>query len=265
MRDVLAIFGLALLFAGLVASQWDKRRVDPEVVRIATWNLRQFNADRETIDLDGIADIIRQGRFDVVAVQEVQGEPAVFGKLATAIGRQWRFDVSEPTGDGKRFGFLWNARRIRYEGGEFLDVNGVYRTPFVGSFRGGAFNVAIVQVHLRATDLEARLAEAEVIASANLGDGDVVLLGDFNTTRVSENSLSPFEERGWRVLNETPTNLGDSAVLDNILIDPLETTESLGPAGVVFFDEGQDDNKLRRRISDHRPVYADFDATMAND
>src|SRR5881227_2827434 len=41
-------------------------------VRLATWNLRQFSESRKHVDLQRIAAIIRDNRFDLVAIQEVK-------------------------------------------------------------------------------------------------------------------------------------------------------------------------------------------------
>jgi hypothetical protein len=71
------------------------------------------------------------------------------------------------------------------------------------------------------------------------------------------------------VLNHAPTNLGSTESYDTLLIDPAATREWNGAAGAVNFDEiiprYRDDAEARRRVSDHRPAYADFVTNQPDD
>src|SRR4051794_33939657 len=69
---VCAIIAL-LCFAGYWLWENNLRPRHPvgPVVRLATWNLRQFSEDRKPLDLRAVADVITANHFYLVAIQEV--------------------------------------------------------------------------------------------------------------------------------------------------------------------------------------------------
>ena len=242
-------------------------------VRVATWNLRQFS-ERESIDFDSIADVIRDNEFDLVAIQEVRGDGGAVDLLASALNgfasRRWRVVMSERTGNYERFAFLYDSDTVEHLGDSgFLPARlDLDRRPFAGQFKSGNFDFTLVTIHLRYDDVDRRRREATDLAAAatgsvipaGSGERDVIILGDFNTTRRVGGTLTPFESRGWLALNDEPTNLGDSEILDNLVIQPDATREWSGISGVVRFDDGRfdSDEAAARSVSDHRPVWADF-------
>ena len=239
---------------------------------MATWNLRQFSAEREEIDFDAIAERIERWGFDVLAIQEVKGDGEAVPLLVDALndgllGGPWRFETGPPTGNAQRFAFVYDSTATRFEGFVSLPNESLLRidrTPLAGRFKSGEFDFTLVSVHLFASDVERRRGESAQLALALLdktlpaGEGDVIILGDFNSTtkRESVGSLAPLLAAGWDALNETPTNLGGTAVLDNIVISPSATREWTGRVGVESLD--MDADKARRTVSDHLPVWADF-------
>ncbi len=257
-------------------STGDPRGRAGDTVRIASWNLRQFTATRDDLDYAAIADIIREGGFDLIALQEVKGDGAAVALLVDQLqrtndGRTWATLVSQPAGNSERFAYLYDRRRVRYLGDAgFLPSGlGLSRRPFAGRFAAGDFDFTLVNVHLFAGDIHRRRAEAARLADliagrvlpAGTGERDVIVLGDFNTTTRRGGSLAPFEANGWLAAIDAPTNLGGTETLDNLVFDPSRVTEWTGAAGVVRFDDARfagDDTEARRRVSDHRPVYANF-------
>jgi hypothetical protein len=95
----------------------------------------------------------------------------------------------------------------------------------------------------------------------------VIVLGDFNAQ--SPRDLQPAVSAGLLTLNREPTNLGSSEAYDTLLIDPRFTREWDGDAGAVSFDDiiprYRDDAEARRKVSDHRPAYADFVTNLPDD
>lgn len=251
-------------------------------IRIATWNLRHFTGEREDFDLEAVADVIEAEDFALLAIQEVRGDGSGVDLLAAELNgplsQRWRTLVSNETGNSEHFAYLYDSDRVRHLGDSgFLTARlDLDRRPYAATFQSGNFDFTLVTIHLYYSDLERRREEARQLADlltgrtlpAGSGERDVIVLGDFNTTRRDGGTLSPFEALGWLVLNEEPTNLGDGETLDNVVIDPDATIEWAGVSGVVRFDEtlyANDDEVARKRLSDHRPVWADFVVNLADD
>ena len=69
-------------------------------------------------------------------------------------------------------------------------------------------------------------------------------------------------------LNHDPSNLAGNEVYDSILIEPKATHEWNGVAGAVRFDEinfANNDKEASTKVSDHRPVFADFVTNLPDD
>jgi len=245
-------------------------------IRIATWNLRKFS-DRARPDLVTIVKIIREGNFDVLAVQEVQREGQTVEKLRRELGEPWRHIVSNPAGDGERFAFLYRGDKLELAGNPALissqDAPIFARVPYAATFKAGQFDFTLVTVHLSWTDTDRRRREAEALArfardlAAHAADKDVIVLGDFNE-QAGHGNLHFFEANGWVLLNRDYSNVKSSEIYDNILIDRRCTKEWTGKAGVIRFDEalyGNDDKRATDDVSDHRPAWADFSTTGPDD
>jgi len=291
---VLLIFGALALGLWYWNEQQKKSRSAPAPtptttaiegrVRIATWNLQKFSdrdkAGQHPPDLVTIARIVKEARFDVLAIQEVQrGGAQAVQKLRRQLNEPWRHAITEPTGNNERYGFLYREDRM-----QLLETPALYagpeaavfdRVPAIARFRAGNFDFILLTAHLWYGDKAnnpRRKAEAAALVriAQSLAAGpekDVIVLGDFNEMRASGN-LKLFEEVAFVRLNHEPTNLGSTEVYDNLLIQPNHTREYAGVVGVVKFDEtlmDNDDPRARQDISDHRPVWAEFNAGGADD
>lgn len=275
-RLALLLLAIALMVGGgwLVRERLEgPQPVAPEVlesdIRIATWNLRKFS-ERGEPDLVMIAKLIRENEFDLVALQEVQQQGQAAQRLRRQLNEPWRIEISEPAGDHERFAYLYRADKIELLGAPRL-LSGAEaaifaRRPYIASFRAGAFDFTLITVHSSFTNVERRRAETEALARyadalATAGpERDIIILGDLNEQR-SRPNLHYFTARGWRAVNDQPTNLGSTEVYDNLLLHPVHTREWTRRVGVVRFDEthyGNDDKRAADDVSDHRPVWADF-------
>ena len=87
---------------------------------VLSFNLRNiYDSARLDRDWDAIANIIREERADIVAVQEIFSELPIkllCRKLSAGFLRDWRYRmVSRRTcgnDRGEGYAFLWNARRV---------------------------------------------------------------------------------------------------------------------------------------------------------
>lgn len=237
-------------------------------IRIATWNIRKFS-ERGNPDIVTIARIIRESRFDLLAIQEVQQQGQAAQRLRRQLNEPWRIAISERTGNNERYAFLYRSDAVELLGEPHLldspDLRVFQRAPFRGDFRAGSFDFILLTVHLSYTDALRRRQEAQALAqyaaalAESQSEKDIVILGDFNDQ--GRGNLHLLEARGWTRLNRFPTNLNSKEVYDNILINSLYSREWLGTCGVVVFDElyfNNDDKRASDDVSDHRPVWADF-------
>jgi endonuclease/exonuclease/phosphatase family metal-dependent hydrolase len=278
---MLALLAVVLLLVLASHWLWDRylRPHHPAgpAVRVATWNLRQFS-ERRDADLRAIAEVIRASSFDVVAVQEVKREGRQVDALLNELGAPWRATSLSPmTGNHERFVFLYDGDHVQeVEGGHFVRsaraaVFG--RTPYQATFRAGQFDFTLVTVHLTWEDKDHRRRESEALAglaadvAGESAEKDVIVLGDFNAQ--SPREFAPAVSAGLLSLNHDATNLGSTEAYDTLLINSTHTREWNGTAGAVNFDDilpqYRDDAEARRRISDHRPAYADFVTNLPDD
>ncbi len=182
----------------------------PGNLRIVSWNLRNFPRDerpqdrnlgycRRTNPVD-VEAVLAGLHFDVLGLEEIRDprlflrllEEAVpgvrFGSAFTRSGGRW----------GQHNGLVWRQDRLRAVG-DPIEVRAVTlgsrdRVPALAvrlaSTRENGIDLAVVQVHLRATreGYGVRLRQYRALAHWISGairrwdDADVVLHGDFNTT-----------------------------------------------------------------------------------
>src|SRR5437764_8966484 len=170
-RAVLLIVAsvIAILWCG--RWMWDRfirtRHPVGPTVRLATWNLRQFS-DRPNIDLRGIASIIRDSHFDLVAIQEVKQDGEEVDHLLNVLGTPWRGAISPMTGNHERFAFIYDGDHVTEIGrAHFIDDTDAKlfdRVPFQQTFRAGNFDFTLVTVHLSYGDTQRRRREAEELS-----------------------------------------------------------------------------------------------------
>mgnify|MGYP005852866867 CR=1 FL=1 len=248
-------------------------------VRIATWNLKNFTKN-SLGDLRAIARVIEQSQFDVIAIQEIQGDATPVDRLLNTLNPPdkivWRATSVSPRTASERFVFLYRADKLEHLGqAQFLDdpwLGERSRRPYVASFRAGSFDFTLITVHFHFTDRDLRQAEAQrlaQVATSMIGgaEKDIIVLGDFNEQK-RFGVLQYFEQAGFERLISEPTNLGGTETLDNIVINTAHTREFASRSGVVRFDEmhfANDDEAAQRNVSDHRPAYADFSAKGPDD
>lgn len=115
--------------------------LDQRRLRIATWNLREFDTGRYAYRLNEayyyLAEVI--SAFDLVALQEVKGDLRPFRKLMKVLGGEWDYimtDADESSAaHNERMVFVYNASRVKFQGtaGE-LNLSGQDRLLLPDSF-----------------------------------------------------------------------------------------------------------------------------------
>ncbi len=222
-------------------------------LRIASFHASGLSLDS---DLEGVADIIQQ--YDFAAIQDLRDLAAADGLLAILFRRGDVFKVlpSQPSGaDQVRYAFAWRDRRVQILApGAFLDI-GAERRPVYATFRAGDFDFVALNYQTRAPAASAatELEKAYQSMRQRLPDeGDVLL---FASLAEPTPSAAPLHNA---LPLDIPVALDQSGASANIYLVNALTREFTGVHGVDFFDQRSEDPQAAARISQLRPVWAEF-------
>ncbi len=245
---------------------------------LATWNLRDFGADRWGHGprlpeaLHYIAEVLNA--FDLVALQEIGEDMRPFEELMQLLGPAWRYiatDVTEgPSGNKHIAGELVLPRSGLVDG-----QHQFARSPFLVRFQSGWLKFYLCTAHLYDGDeagpgYARRVAEIDALAAflkkrAGEDHQNYILLGDLNVVSPDDATMKALRRQGFvlpadLVLDSAPlrwaSNLGGDKHYDQIAFlvrkDELMLGASRRHAGVfnpyesVFRD---DEAALYHRLS----------------
>lgn len=238
-------------------------------ITIASFNIRKFSDNSRTDEeLKQIASVLSE--FDLIAVQEVLGDPVILNRTIEMLPG-YDFIVSEEVGNTQkeRYAFIFNDKiKPISKGKTYYDKYDKFiREPYYASFKAGEFDFKIMTVHILYGDSAAdREGEMKQIASVyeyyqekDDSENDLILTGDFNTQPTHYNFDYIKEIPGITLaIQEGKSTLGKTGHLyDNIIFDS-NTEEYTRLSGIHYFDTGMDRDAAKKAISDHRPVYAVF-------
>ncbi len=178
-------------------------------LRIMTWNIRNFPEDdrpqtadlgfsRKT-DFQDLEAVLSALHADLLGVEEIR-RPSLFRKiLSNSLGSD-HFKAAFSRRGGRwnqHVGFIWNPDRLKLEG-QVEEVGSIALTEYLRPGLAGYFksrktegiDFSLLQVHLRAapSGYHQRLEQYRAIAEwanshvAAIGDEDLIVQGDFNTT-----------------------------------------------------------------------------------
>ena len=299
-----------------MAYHFNKRGIpnkEKDKLLIATWNLTNFGAQKRTPQhLELMAYVMSQ--FDVIAVQEIADDLTQFYELMEYMKGNFKASFSDIAGNKERLGFVYNAskvkqvglvaelamrgyeqRRITIEIGdekEEEEFGGFNRNPYMMTFSANDFQFTLVNVHLYWSDTRVRLLETKALSNwarkrsgkeiEYLPSQDIMLLGDFNMPKLSEDDkyYKEVKDNGLVApLHDTEyigSNLAGDKSYDQLFFFPQHTDEDFtqGKIGVydfdniVFRDLWKSDTThkkqyffsyIRYYMADHRPLWAQFD------
>ena len=207
---------------------------------VATWNLRNFASltrkwtseadDSPKRDLRGlrtICDVV--SRFDVIAIQEVQGDLRALRDLVRYLGNDWGFLMTDmnlgAAGNKERMAFVYDCRRLKPSGlacelvvpPEWLSEVGedalrrqFARTPYAVSFKAQNTTFVLVTLHIvygTDEDPSARVPELKAIGRwmadwarrTSDWEQNFIALGDFNIDRKGDRLWQAFTSTGLTV------------------------------------------------------------------
>ena len=188
--------------------------------RLLTWNIRNFNGNKEQRAIDVYAEIIKN--FDIVAIQEVKDDLGGIEKLQRKLGKRYKFLFSDPAGNAERLVFCYKSRKVEFTGlaAEIVMAPGqgkntvapeleFARTPYMASFRVSGCNFILVTVHIyygSGSSVRYRLEEIKSIATflekrsgdTDSLDSDYIICGDFNIEKILTKDARAKDKLGYR-------------------------------------------------------------------
>ncbi len=213
---------------------------------LATWNIREFGAPKPKYggripeSFYYIAEIV--SAFDLVAMQEVNGDLKDLRTLMGILGGNWDYiatDVTEGrSGNSERMAFLYDSHKVSFQSiaGEIVlpetkliaGTKQFSRTPFAVAFQSGWFKFMLCTVHIyygaaSGTKFERRVKEIKSIGTflakrAKEEDYNYILLGDFNVVTPTCETMYALEGSGFEIPAELkrPTNVEEDKFYDQI-------------------------------------------------
>ena len=253
-----------------------------DTLSIATFNIRIFsNNSRDESELYQICNLLKE--FDFIAIQEVR-DTVILDRTVLMLKNQFNLDykylASPKTGRKVKeiYAFLYRTDKVEYleESYTVSDEQDLFiREPFFAKFKAGNFDFYVISIHIIWGDsiaerrAEALLLDDVYLSVQNMNDeNDILLMGDFNLGPDDKGFLELLDISDIMYVNEKiPTSIKDR-LYDNIFFQSNYTSEFTGKYGVMKFDEQQfdnDDKKASLMVSDHRPLWAEFDVGSDDD
>jgi endonuclease/exonuclease/phosphatase family metal-dependent hydrolase len=242
--------------AGIPSSTLD------ESVNVATWNIRHWGQKRrKRCSLHYIAEILSQ--FDLIAITELRRNVSELTYVLNLLGPYWDAVFSDYTSDAggnkERIAFVFDTRAVQFTGlaaetdgprtknrttGQYVPKFNWWRKPYIGSFKAGNFDFALLAVHLQWGTAKGRKREIEELAGwiqtfqkdEYRVDRDVIAVGDFNIPSFQSDLYEAATQYGLTapksiLKQDHGSNLAGNKRYDQILHHPTLT-------GSVFTDHG---------------------------
>ena len=235
-----------------------------------------FGYSKSDSEIEFIADILKN--YDVVAIQEVvagYGGAQAVTRLNDELNRKgskWDYVVSDPTSGGsykrERYAFLWKTSQLKRVGNPWLENHynqEIDREPFFMTFQNGSKQFTLVTFHAITKTMQ---PETEIkyfkFMPALYPDKLLIFSGDFNLP-CSHTVFNPLKSMGWKsILENQKTSLKQECVLSDCLASEFDNVFyptkyiSLIKSGVVHFYRSFPSLKDARVISDHIPIFMEF-------
>ena len=258
-----------------------------DTIKIANFNIQVFGRTKakkaEVMEI--LANTI--SRFDVVAVQEIRDKTGNAVKdLEVAVdnlGTNYDF-IAGPrlgrTSSKEQYAYFYRVSTIAVQGFYTYDdsANDVFhREPFIAKFKAknGNFDFILITIH---TDPDHATSEIKALDSTVAdakehfsNETDIIILGDLNAdcSYFDENETNyPLRGSGykWLIENDMDTNVaGSSCTYDRIITTSAVNQDYAGVAKVFRFDLEFDLDCEAKEVSDHYPVFAEFNISNDTD
>jgi len=259
-------------------------------IKIATFNIQVFGKTKRQKDhvMDILERICRE--FDVILVQEIRDAkeetaPYYLQIINEMEGPKYEYIRSERLGRSsskEAYAYFYNTETVGFiEDSDYVynDTDDVFeREPYIASFRSGNFDFTLVGIHVKPDDAYSEIGNLAVVVyslqSDDPNEKDIIVMGDFNAdgTYFDEDDISnPFRTSQfyWVIANDMDTMTKTDWTYDRmVLTDATYSHEYIEDStGVFYFDSayGIDNETLVWEVSDHYPVYAEFETSLIDD
>lgn len=244
-------------------------------LRLLSWNIQNLGKSKSEEELAYVATLI--SRYDLIAIQEVVAGPG--GSQAVAqladelnrLGMKWDYTISNPT-TGKareRYAFIWKTGVLQKKGDAWLDQKyeqQIEREPYFCRFELGKKTFTVASFHaIPKSKQPATEIKYLKFLPARYPKDRLIFCGDFNLPQ-SNNVFLPLKKIGYEpALIGLKTSLkqeckdGDclASEYDNFFYNRLSIKAIR--SGLIHFYKDFTQMRAARSISDHVPVYLEFD------
>jgi len=246
-------------------------------IRIVSWNIQHLGKSKNDQEIAYIAQKLKDS--DIVALQEIvagYGGAQAVARLArnlNRLGSKWDYVISSPTKSSphsaERYAFLWKTAKIKIIGKPWLDQNYIYeieREPFMIRFKYNSKEFTLVNFHAipKSKQPEREIKYFKFFPNIYKGQ-NLIFLGDFNTNE-RNTVFNPLKKMGYiPVFNRQKTSLRTRCFKNDCLASELDNMFFSGErvikltSGIISFYKDFVSLKLARKISDHVPIYFQFD------
>jgi endonuclease/exonuclease/phosphatase family metal-dependent hydrolase len=245
-------------------------------VKMISWNIENFGKSKSNQEIAYIANLLN--KYDIVALQEVVagdgGAQAVarLGDHLNRKGSKWEYTISDPTTSTptkrERYAFIWKTSQVRKIGKAWLEkkyASAIEREPYLCTFEYQNKKFTIVSFHAITKN---QLPEREIQYFKFLPEEyptlNLILSGDFNCPQSHSVFLSLRKIGFTSALVNQKTSLKRSckngqclaSEFDNMYF-PKSKIKKLN-SGVIHFYQNFSTLKEARTISDHCPIWMEF-------
>jgi endonuclease/exonuclease/phosphatase family metal-dependent hydrolase len=286
----LILIGGAVVIYGFTIQTPPEPDAEPETITIAAFNIQIFGRTKRQKDhvMDVLTDIAR--KFDVVLVQEIRDSseetaPTYLEQINQKLGPTYAYIRSPRLGrttSKEAYAYFYNTESVELIQGSdhvYQDIDDAFeREPYIASFRSGGFDFTLVGVHTKPDDADNEIGNLTLVVLSiqedNPDEEDIIILGDLNADGNyydEDEATNPLADPSfhWTVTNEMDTMTKTDWTYDRIIMtDSTHSHEYVqGSTGVFYFDQeyGIADEEQVWEVSDHYPVYAEFDTSLADD
>ncbi|MFP3952213.1 MAG: endonuclease/exonuclease/phosphatase family protein [Candidatus Bathyarchaeia archaeon] len=252
-------------------------------IQVAAFNIQIFGRSKRSKEevMDVLSRIVRE--FDVVLVQEIRdasGEtaPEFLEIINQREGNAYAYIESPRLGrtiSKESYAYFYNTRRVNYSFSfVYNDTSDVFeREPYIATFMSGNFDFTLVGIHTKPDDAYNEIGNLTLVVSSLLnGERDIIVLGDLNADGRyfdEEDTTNPLkaEEYYWVISNDMDTMTRTDWTYDRIILLNSTYGHEYVSSGVFHFDKAYNitDEEFVWDVSDHFPVYAEFNTVLSDD
>ncbi len=246
-------------------------------VKISSWNLQNFGKTKSDQELNFIANTLKE--FDIIAIQEVvagYGGAQGVARLADELNRKgskWDYVISDPTLSKpygtERYAYLWKPSKVKKVQQAWLEQNFLHqidREPYLMNFSYKGTEFTLVSFHAipKKKQPETEIKYFKFLPGL-YPDKNLIFLGDFNLPQ-SHSVFNPLRKMGYTpVFTDQKTTMKMHCVAGECLASEVDNifynanAAQIQSSGLVLIYESFPDMASARRISDHLPIWVEFD------